>query len=116
MKTVTMELPTSKSSLVSKIMEVKMHDKVHSGEEIIRNLKNIRINDVAVQGDSLRIYGNHIECGFVEKRDVVSDGKKIGITFYIEDKTAELWNSDAFKNIQFEKNDILYRFTFEYDF
>lgn len=111
-----MTLPSSQIGLIKKIMEVKMHDEVIFGEEIIRNLEEIRINQVAVKGDSLQIFGNHIECGFVEKRDVVQNDKKIGISFDIKEKTADVWNSDNFHHIQFTKNDIIYRFEIKYDF
>lgn len=117
MKTVKMELPSSQIGLIQKIMEVKLHDEVFFGEGIIRNLKEIRINKVAVQGDSLQIFGNHIECGFVEKRDVISSNdEKIGISFDIKEKTADVWNADNFHHIQFTRNDVKYCFEIKYDF
>lgn len=116
MKSIEITIPTSQTDIITKIFDYKSHEKVFNGKDIIREVKNVHLNGVKVNGDSLQVLGNVIYVGFYEKRNVVEKDKKVGILYDFKEKTAELWNTRDFKTLVFTRNDIKYYITFEYDF
>lgn len=115
MEKINIELPQSNANLVSKMVDINNSSyTILDGEEIIRDVSDIVLNGVEIDGNAIRVLGNVIVVGYYKIKPIYNGDscEEIGKSVSFDFKTGKLWNSAEFNSLSFVRNNLKWNFTF----